>query len=90
MRGISFERHSNMSRTRRAIQVPGSPVMAEPQEAQAVEDAHGTKISTDADPLADYSQRLSTDADAKILKRAVLCKDGWLCPDLPPQAAQRA
>lgn len=90
MRGISFERHSHMSRTHRAIQVPGSPIMAEPQEAQAVEDAPEPQINTDADPLADYSQRLSADIDAKTLKRAVLCKDGWLCPDLPPQAAQRA
>lgn len=85
------------SRTVRAVQVPGEPTTASAAAPDTDNKAVTDLDAADAAPAAvkvskgkDYSQIHSSEVDAKKLTKAVLCKDGWVVPDLPPQAAIKA
>lgn len=85
-----------MPRAKRAVQTPG----AAPADTSAVTDldvsqaqeAAPARKAAPGEPLtaADYATMHSSQVDATKLKRSVLCKDGWVVPDLPPQAPVRA
>lgn len=87
----------------RPVQTPGATPADAPETPEAVTDLDvsdaqeaakpkATKAAKAAGDLtaADYAGMHSSEVDATKLKKSVLCKDGWVVPDLPPQAPVRA
>jgi hypothetical protein len=84
-----------MGKPTKPVQVPGAARAATTNTAATdgaiTADAivKASKKLDEAGPLTaeDYAAMHSTEVDATKLKKAVLCKDGWVVPDLPAQAA---
>lgn len=88
----------------RAVQTPGAtpadttvdttetPAVtdADVSDAQEAAKAKAAPKATGELTAADYAGMHSSQVDATKLKKSVLCKDGWVVPDLPPQAPVRA
>lgn len=93
-----------MAKAKRAPQIPGAepdPVVdvvdpavdtpeVDPAPAEAV--AVEVKAKKGKGPLTreDYAKMRAHEVDAKALTGSVLTLDGWVVPDLPPQAAIKA
>lgn len=81
---------------KRAPQVPGAApadtstdTTGEAPEAAPVEEGKAPKGKGEL-TRDDYAKMRAKDVDAKTLKSSVLTLDGWVVPDLPPQAPVRA
>lgn len=80
----------------RPVQVPGADPVVDPidpvVDAPAVDPVEVKPNKKGKGPLTrdDYAGMHSSEVDATTLKSSVLCKDGWVVPDLPPQAAIKA
>jgi len=85
----------------RAVQTPGAaPADTTTADTSTTEDTAGDAGEVESAPKGkapkgkltreDYAKMHSTEVDAKTLTSSVLCKDGWVVPDLPPVAPVRA
>lgn len=83
-----------MPALKKPVQVPGA-APADTTDSTAADQGDGNgheaaKTTDGALTAADYATMHSSEVDATQIKKSVLCKDGWVVPDLPPQAAIRA
>lgn len=83
-----------MPAPKRAVQTPGAApadTSADQEQGATLESLEGEAVKVvEGLTAADYATMHSSQVDATKLKRSVLCKDGWVVPDLPPQAPVRA
>lgn len=80
----------------RPVQVPGADPVVDPidpvVDAPAVDPVEVKPNKKGKGPLTrdDYAKMKAHEVDAKSLTGPVLTLDGWVVPDLPPQAAIKA